>query len=253
MEFIPNTILLNNIYIPFFTNSVKKVFNCLNDFDQLEIGFNGVTSTISLSKQNEEEYQQIIPFINMSKYDAETKDWFWYDTNNFPFRLEYIDGTSWKLNSVWEFGEYYGHNLSFNPKKLCNGSIESGFYSELTGYDDEAFLGVKFYSGRPIMITINEKILTDVTQYGNTENIPTLTQLNTETNKEFYFDPDTNKIYTNQNLLGVDPAQIKIYFETIPNSISVKCRMMSNYGENSYSTPTVDYYLVKLNGQYLRG
>lgn len=241
--------LLNNSYIPFYINPEKKVYNCATDFTQFEIGNNGLTSVISLVNT---EGNSIIPFIDLSKYDSETKDWFWYDNNNFPLRLSYYNGEEWNLNYIWNFVQNYNRTYSFNPKVLSNGG-ESGFYSTSYYYIEDAIYYKDVFIGSPIIMTINEEIVYDKTIYSSNDVDPNLTILNSTNNKEFYYNPDTNKVYTNQNLTGSDPAQIKLYFKTLPNNVSVKCRMMGNYGDNSYLTPTVDYYLIKLNGQYLKG
>lgn len=253
MRYIPDTLLLNHVYVPFFSNPIKKIYTCDKDFVQLESGPNGVVSIIPLVKTVDGNEEPVVPFIDLTRYDVETKDWFWYDSDNFPFRISYNNGYDWNLNSIWNFGQYYGHTLTFNPKRLYNGGLESGFYSEVTKYDGEESADIRVYTGAPIILTINENIVTDKTNYDGTIINPVLTQMNVEINKEFYYDINTNKIYTNQNLAGINPSQIKIYFETIPNSISVKCRMKGNMGEDLYTTPTIDYYVVKLNGQYLKG
>lgn len=248
MEYIPNSVLLNHIYFPFHTEPVYKTYDCLKDFTQLEIGTNGILSVIPLTTKVNGEDEQVIPFIDMSKYDIETKQWFWYDSNRFPLRINrYGDGKA--LTSIYNFGKYYGYWIEYDPNTILNGG-ESGFYSNVTSED---FSSDRVYLGSPIILTIDDYVINDKTVYGNTDVNPNLTKLNIETNKEFYFDPDTNKIYTNQNLAGVDPANIKLYFSTIPNELSVKCRLKSNVGDDSYTTPTVDYYVVKLNGQYMRG
>ena len=252
MNYIPDTILLNHAYVPFYVDPIKKIYNCVDDFPNLEIGIDGLLSVINLESSINGDPEQIIPFINMKKYDSESRDWFWYDSNNFPLRRTY-DGVNLNLTPIWEFASNYGHIYSINPKNLINGGNSSGFYSEVLTDNGETVSDIKVYTGQPIILTLNEKVIYDKTIYGDYDTIPNLTQMNIENNPEFYYDIDTNKIYTNQNLAGIDPAQIKLYFDVIPNTISVKCRMRGNVGEELFSTPTVDYYLVKLNGQYLRG
>ena len=252
MNYIPDTLLLNHAYIPFFVSPIKKVFDCYKDFNALEVGSNGLLSVIPLSSNINDQVEQIIPFIDMKKYDSETKDWFWYDSDNFPLRI-YKLNDDWVLKPIYEFANNYNHKYTFDPKKLINDWNQSGFYSTIIKDNDTSSQGINVYTGQPIILTIKENIVTDKTIYGESNTTPILTEFNTNSNQEFYYDFNSNKIITNQNLAGIDSSQIKIYFDIIPNSISVKCRMKSNLGENNFSTPTVDYYIIKLNGQYLRG
>jgi hypothetical protein len=205
-----------------------------------------------VSETREGAVAPVVPFIDIGKFDPETKDWYWMDASGFPYRI-FWDNTrdEWYLNAQWPIN-HIGDDLYFDPETLNYQETgrELGFYSTATtGNASEFFM----YSARPIQITIEGKRLRDTTIYGS-ENITTgLTQLNTELNPEFYYDSTVNKIYTNQNLIGVDPVNIKVYFYDSADSVSVKCRMSANSGGDAYYTPIVDYYVVKLNGQFLRG
>lgn len=243
--YLPYNSLLNHIYIPFHQLPEKKIYNCVDHFTSLETGFNNQISTIDLSLENGE---QVFPFIDLSKYDPDTKDWFWYDSDGMPFREKY--NSSWELDSVYDMGSYKNSTVTFsNPDELRYDSDgkELGFYSLGTVSGS----AVNFYSGRPIFITINGEPLKDRTVYDE-KSINNLTSVNVSSNKEFYYDSTSNKIYTNQNLSEVEPKNIKIYFYNIYNTVSVKCRLKSNNGYDSRITPIIDYYILKLNGQYLK-
>lgn len=244
---IPESFLLNNVYTPFYVPPKKKIFNC-QDNSTLETGFNGIQSTINI----EDKGTEVIPFIDMSRYDAETKDWFWYDNEGFPMRIvKGADG--WVLSSIYTFSQYYNINLSFDPNVLMYDQYGKnlGFYSMATNPNTGE--QIKVYTGRPIVLEIFSKVVKDLTDYSTLSTDVSLTSINTEINKEFYYNSQLNKIYTNQNLSGFNLSQIKIYFFDTINSVKVKCLLSGNSGMNNYSTPTVDYYIAKLHGQYLKG
>lgn len=248
-QFLPESSLLDHIYIPFFRDPVKRVENCSNFFTHLEPDANGIFSIINLITDVEDGgTESVVPFIDIGKFDPETKDWFWFDGSGYPYRIKQSSTVEdgWALEAQWPLG-YFGTDLEFDPFVLdyAKDGKELGFYS-LANSD------IRVFSGSPIFVTIEGKILSDKTVYGN-ENITTgLTSLNSEVNPEFYYDSITNKIYTNQNLLGVEPQNIKVYFYKSENTVSVKARLSSNAGGPASYTPIVDYYIVKLNGQYLR-
>jgi hypothetical protein len=249
MSYTPDTVLLNNVYIPFSNSEKLQVFNCKDHFTSFEIGSNGVSSIIPLNLESDGEKEAVYPFINMSRYDSESKSWFWYDSNNFPFRLGYYNRLYWKLRSVWDVGPNKDLTLNFIPQALnfSNDNIQLGFYSNAVNHT-----GIKMYPGYPMIMTIDDRIITDKTDYTSGSN-PELTNFKTDLNREFYYDVNLNKIVTNQNLDAVAPESIKIYCYTISNAITVKCRLASNCGENAFLTPMVDYFVVKLNGQFLKG
>jgi len=238
--YIPDTLLLNNIYIPFYIPPTKQIYNCKVDYT-LEIDGNGITSIINLNNDFP------VPFFNISRYDVECRDWFWYDRSGLPFRLV-KSGSDWKLTSVYRVGEFKDdQTLIIDPTSLRYDSYgkELGFYSLVNGN--------KFYTGAQLILEIGGYIVKDQTNYYGNQMETILTNLNTDVNKEFYYSFNLNKIFTNQNLSFVDPAQIKIYMYNLSNSISIKSRTKGNYGMNNFVTPTVDYYIAKLHGQLLKG
>lgn len=249
-QYIPDSMLLNNIFIPFIREPIKQVFNCEDDFKNLEVGSNGVTSVINLSKENEDgDMEPLFPYIDLRNFDSETKDWFWYDDRGFPYRIYRTNDEDWALKSFWDFGKYNdGTQYIIDPTNLSreDGGRKLGFYSNGNN-------NVKFYTGSPIILTIEGEIIQDRTVYGNSSADYNLTGLATEENKEFYYDSSTNRIYTNQNLNEFNAKQIKIYCYTVQQDVSVKCRLKANQGQDAFLTPTVDYYIIKLNGQFLRG
>jgi hypothetical protein len=252
MNYLPESVLLNHVFIPFYQLPVKQIFNCSEHFKALEIGPNGLTSVINLSIENTDGNNELIfPFINLSKFDTETKEWFWYDDQGFPYRIYRTNDAEWAVSPMWDFGNYYDFlEKAFDPTDLLReeGGKELGFYANTFARPDS----IKMYTGAPIIITINGEILADKTVYGQQTDY-NLTSLMPEQNKEFYYDPSSNRIYTNQNLNEFDAKQIKIYCYTVSKEVSIKCRMKANQGKDAYMTPTVDYFITKLNGQYLRG
>lgn len=249
--YIPDSILLNNIYIPFYVPPTKKIYNAKDHFT-LELDSNGIYSIINLTNN--------VPYIDYSRIDNETKDWFWYTSEGFPFRIERnSDGIRWQLTSIYNIGDYSTVKLIFNPKIQSYDSYgkELGFYSVVSSQIDslgvETALDINVYNGKQIIFEIAGNILTDQTNYFNIQEESTLTNLNPDINKEYYYNFNLNKIYTNQNLSLYDASQIKIYTYSVTNSVDIKCRLKSNYGMNNYITPVVDYYIAKLHGQLFKG
>ena len=260
MEFIPNSVLLNNVFSPFLNEPKREVFNtsvtnqaiAKDGSFTLEMGSNGITSVIDLSINDPKlDKKPIVPYVDLSKYDPESKDWYWYDEDGFPYRMFYDLGLGkWVATALWPINNY-GESIKIDPSNLTKAEDgpQLGFY--VNGVLGEET--VKLYTGRPLILEIDGEVITDNTIYGSVNITTGLTDLNTDVNKEFYYDEGVNKIYTNQNLLSVDSTHIKVYLYTVPNEVSVKCRMSSNSGTTALVTPTVDYYVVKLNGQNLRG
>jgi hypothetical protein len=252
IEYTPESILLNNIYIPFYIIPKKRILNA-NDNLKIETGLNGLKSVITLCDGE----NPINPFIDISKYDTETKDWFWYDSEGLPLRISrHSNGVDWTLTSLYKVGKYYNKKLTFNPDVLLYNQFGKnlGFYSKVTAIDDIATTDdIKVYSGRPIFLELFGSVVKDVTDYDTFNTDITLIDIKANSNKEFYYDNIINKLYTNQNLAGFDQSQIKLHCFITYNSIKIKCLMSGNSGLKSYSTPTVDYYIAKLHGQYLKG
>ena len=254
MNFAPRSILLNNVYIPLLIEPTKIAIN-LSEL-RLEQDSNGVNSIIDLSILNaNQEYEAIVPFINLSKYDAETKEWFWYDISGFPFRREYdYDDYTWSLTSAWGISAAggYTNNLYINPELTFfdrDSSQELGlalFANTLINWSGN------FYQGNPLVVTIDNSPLKDLTDYSTTST-PSLTSVNQLANPEFYYNLEQNKIITNQNLSAYDPLKVQVRCYTMDNSVSLKCSMSANGNGDSNVSPVVDYYIIKLNGQSLRG
>ena len=100
-----------------------------------------------------------------------------------------------------------------------------------------------------MVLLLDGEYVQDRTPYDGFNKRITLTDSETSTNKEFFYDIDRNKIVTNQNLEAFSPQDIRILFYKMPNKVSVKCRVSSNSGSAAYSTPIIDYYILKLKGQ----
>lgn len=255
-QFIPESSLLNHIYIPFYNPPAKRVENCSDFFTYIEPDSRGIMSVINLITDSDQgRAEPVVPFIDLGKFDTETKEWFWMDDSGFPYRIyENSESNGWVLRPQWPIN-YVGSELSFDPDILIYGADgrELGFYSEASITQNDETVTVRMYPGNPVMMTIDGVVLKDKTIYGNDSLTTGLTSLNSERNPEFYFDSINNKIHTNQNLVGFDPRNIKIYFYESIKEVSVKARLNANAGGTAYYSPTVDYYIVKLNGQYLRG
>jgi hypothetical protein len=108
-----------------------------------------------------------------------------------------------------------------------------------------------FYRYDPIQLTINGERVSDITDYDGLSQ-PALNDIKIDTNKEFYYNFIDNKIYTNQNMAGVQKESIEIKFFVNINSVSVLNKMATNISTQSSFTPSIDYYIVKLNGQNFR-
>lgn len=250
MNFIPKTFLINNIYLPFY-ESPKIVIFTIGDQLKLETGINQVKSVISIQEND----KQVIPFLDISKYDSESRDWFWYDTDGFPMR-SYIDGENYCLTSLYPVSNYYNKIITINNLSLKKDTTASsknlGWYSFIKTIDgvDVIDQELKVYTGSPIILSIDDNIATDRTDYYNYNNDISLTEFKVDGNIEFYYNTLLNRIYTNQDLTG---AKIELYFFRSEQIVKVKSVLSSNIGMDSYITPTVDYYISKLHGQYLKG
>jgi hypothetical protein len=250
MQYIPDTTLLNNIFLPFYVSPVKTIYNISKD--SLETGNNGIKSVINI--------ETLFPYVHIQSFDYETKDWFWYDSDGFPFRIEKnMSLNCWQLRSIYNIGTYKDVILKIDPFNLSYDSSGKGlgFYTVVIGLIDnynviEPSLEIKMYSGQQIFVEIDGNILTDRTDYLNSMSDVKLTLLNTASNMEFYYNFLLNKIYTNQNLESYNLSDIKVYMYNTIQEISVKTSLLSNYGFNNVLTPVVDYYIVKLHGQLIR-
>jgi hypothetical protein len=252
-NFTPDSFLLNNVYFPFYNRPKKTIFNAENQL-VIETGINQTQSVISIKEDDKE----VIPFIDLSRYDSETRSWFWYDEEDFPLRIV-KNGDTWQLVSIYPVSRYYGKTIIFDPNSLeynkYNVGKNLGWYSiinTLNG-EDVSSQKLKIYNGNPFILTINSLPLTDLTDYYKFKNDLSLINFKTSDNKEFFYNTQLNRLYTNQNLNSFDVSNIEFYFFRNIQSIKVKIALSSNTGMSSYTTPTVDYYIAKLHGQYLKG
>lgn len=238
-KFIPYTSLLNSIYIPFYEKPKKRTFT-LEDFS-IETDNDGTQSIINLNNESPR-----FPFINISKYDFDRKDWFFYDSNGFPYRFNYIEG-QWDLEPVYGFPNvYFTTETSYVPLQFDRElNFELGVYTELAD-------GSQLYKGLPIIVAVENDPLSDITDYTSISNKPKLNTISPDVNREFYYDFDQNRIITNQNLAGFSASDIVIAFYTTIQNISIKARLSTNEKNIADITPTVDYYIAKLSGQNLR-
>lgn len=243
-KFIPYTSLLNSIYIPFYENLKKNIFG-IERFS-IETNNQGMQSIINLNGNN-----TLFPFIDLLKYDYEKKDWFFYDNNGFPYRFNYNDGV-WKLEAIYGIPNINAQTESSFVPLFYSRDIENllGIYT--TVYDNSQN-EYTLYKGSPILVSIENQPLTDITDYSNVSSKPKLNFDNAQVNKEFYYDVDQNRIITNQNLTAFNENDIVIAFYSTPSTINVKARFSSNEKSVSDITPVVDYYIIKLSGQNLRG
>ena len=235
-RFIPESYLPNVPYIPVHFSSQIQTYNA-SDFE-LELDSEGQTSILRLFMDDE----VIVPYINLEKYDAETKDFFWYNPeDNFPYRFLKRNNTLENIYPTEYSGLAYQGITIFNSDRL---RLEGNFT-----YDEDKT--ATFYKYSPLILTVNNRAYNDLSDYSNFRASDRLNKLN-DTIPEFYYDFES-RIYTNQNLAGIDPSQIKIHiFKVTDNKVKVKCRMSANSGVDTFYTPRVNHYIVKLKGQSLR-
>ena len=252
INYYPDSFLLNNVYIPFYIKPNKNILNCKDNLS-IETGINGLQSTINLFN-NESNF---VPFIDISKYDSDTKSWFWFDEEGFPLRISrHTDGIKWVLKPMFNISRLFGSSLTFDPESLMpsDNGPNLGFYSIITEINEiPSDLGIKVYNGSPIILRITGKTVKDLTDYNTFNNDINLSDYNTDANREFYYNLQLNKIYTNQNLTSYDVSKIELYCFITINKVKIKCLLSGNSGMNNYATPAIDYFIAKLHGQYLKG
>lgn len=207
---------------------------------QLELDEDGLSSILRLVDQ---EGKPIIPYIDLSRYDGDSRDWLWYDSTGFTYR--YKDD---ELKGLYPTN-YSGvtavtKTLQFSPSGV---ELFSNFRAYLCGESVRR----TFYKHAPLIVTIDNEPLHDVSDYVGFLISDRLNKID-RTSMEFYYD-FSDRIYTNQNLAGLNPKSIKVhYLKSNDSTLSVKCRLSSNTGGASHYTPMVDSYVVKLRGQNLR-
>lgn len=248
LQFYPESYLPNAAYIPAYFQPIRHTLDGTQV--QFEIDSTGQTSIINLETN---DGTKITPFIDLSRYDAESKDWLWYDDDGLYYRLTRSNNID-ELNSLYPT-RYSGivrenESLIFNRNSI---ELSSSFAASYNDPEEGIVTGTySFYKYSPIIVTINNWSLTDISDYSNITSSDRLNRID-PSKPEFYYDFN-GRLYTNQNVAGVDPKNVKIhYFTAGQNSITLSCRMSSNAGSASYFTPKVDNYIVKLKGQYLRG
>lgn len=236
LRFIPESYLPTAPYIPSHFIAQPVVLDAANF--EYEIDERGQASIIRLMMDD----NIVVPFVDLTKYDSETKDWFWYDIENkFPYRYNKSTNT---LDSIYpsEYSSLVPTGVFYFNKEsdqLRREAVSS------TG------VSVLFYKYSPLLLTENNEAYNDLSDYSTFKSSDRLNKTNS-TVPEYYYDFDS-RIYTNRNLAGIDPAQVKIHFFKISdNSLQVKCRMSTNQGIETYYTPKVDHFIIKLKGQSLR-
>lgn len=235
--FRPESYLPNFVYFPLFFSPVQEIITLENV--SLEFDSQGIQSIIRLVNKDGE---RITPFIDLTKYDAETKDWYiYYSEDRLPYR-------------------YDGRNIyNVYPSTIGNQTNFSGeiqYFDRstnevvLSGYSDQNS-SLIFYKYSPIVLVVENQLYQDLTDYTNiTVAADRLSRLSSVS--EFYYDFE-ERLFTNQNLAGVALNDVKIIFNRISNnSLTVKCLVSANSGSRPLRSPTIDDYIIKLKGQYLR-
>jgi len=247
-KFIPYSSFLNDIYIPFYEKP-KKMIDLKLTSSNIETDVNGMASIINLNI----DQQKYIPFIDISKYDFTRKDWFYYNISGMPYRLTY-NTSNWLASPVYGVPDINGYtdSLNISNKFNKNVNVELGLYLDVTNSADSDNT-IQLYKGVPISVAIANAPLLDITNYNSPNIRPSLNIIKPNENREFYYDFDQNKLFTNQNLAGTDPINITIGFYITTNAVNIKCRLSANEISSSDVTPIVDYYIAKLSGQNLRG
>jgi len=235
LGFIPESYLPTAPYIPAHCIPYRTSVDAANlEYELDELGQSSILRLMLLDKF-------IIPFIDLSNYDTETKSWLWFETaSNFPYRYNKKDNTltCLYLNTIIRISSISPIYFDRDSTQLKRDVIIS----------DNETLTFNIYS--PLILTINNEYINDISDYSTFKNNPKLDKVSS-TVPEFYYDFNS-RIYTNKNLAGSDPSQIKIYyFKVSDNDLKVKCRMSTNLGTVAYYTPKVDHYIIKLKGQSL--
>jgi len=231
MIFVPDSYIPSTIYLPFYTSPRKNIIK-LNDISQ-EIDSNGIKSIIHFDKHT--------PYIDFSKFNYETKNWYWYDINKFMYKMnyKYIDNKKKfvfvnimnddsivmdNINLLWDDIKYESYILTENKTRLTS------------------------YS--PIVILYNKIPLIDLTDY-NFFKLRNPEVFNKSNKYEFYYD-FSSRCYTNIDFDNIDINNIEICYYDIHNIFNVKCDMAANNGMNGYITPYIDNYMIKIHTQNSR-
>lgn len=237
-SFKPESYLPRFTYFPLFFKPTQEI-KTLEEL-QVEVNDDGVPSIIRLV---DKDGARLTPFIDLNKYDPETKDWFIFNqTDRLPYRFSGATVTNMYPSEIGPQTGFEIDELSFdtNTKEV-----------KISGHSDTE-LSLVFYKYAPIVLVAENMPFTDLTDYTNitaaTESLSTLTS-----SSDFYYDFE-ERIHTNKNLASFDPKNVKVIFTRIgTNSAIVKCLMATNSGSRPKQTPIVYDYILKLKGQYLRG
>lgn len=237
----PESYLPRFAYFPLFFKPNQEV-KTLEDF-QLEVDQNGLSSIIRLV---DKDGKRVTPFINLKNYDSQTRDWFIFNEDDrLPYRFD--GSTSGTIDNM------YPSNIGPQSGVIIEETKYDTLTNEVTisGYSDQSPNGFVFYKYAPVVLVRENAPFTDLTDYTNVTSAPGKLSLNSS-KLEFYYDFE-ERLYTNQNLAGIDPSHIKIVYSVIgSNSAVLKCVMGANTGSRPKSTPIVYDYVFKLKGQYLR-
>ena len=237
MKLRPETNFPNNVFLPHYSPPEKMVLD-LNSFS-VDTNSNGVPSILSLG-------ESYIPYIDFSKFDPEREDWMWEDDYGLFYKKIKRADLEFTGYSDYQFA-CSSLNLSFSFDALwVTGKIDRELKREIIK------VGIRnFYKFKPINLIINGVPLKDVTSYSfRSSNI--LSDINIEQNKEFYYSPETNKIFTNQNLDSFRPEDVILQFFVVKSTVSLYCKMSTNYGYPSKITSYIDYFTLKLRGQDIK-
>lgn len=248
LNFTPETYLPSAPYIPAHFLPQQKVIDLeikkgktqkpRLQKPRLELDELGQSSIINLMIDNE----LLIPYVDISKFDSETKDWFWFDASgNLPYRFNKSSNT---LGNIYP-SNYSGLTLASNIDFDVNNFRLSATFKDVEGSC------VDFYKYTPLLLVVENRAYTDLSDYSLFLSSDRLNKIDI-TSPEYYYDFNS-RIYTNQNLAGKNPSQIKLYYYTLCNNkVQVRCRMSANAGSETFYTPRVNNYIVKLKGQSLR-
>lgn len=251
--FLPETSLPGSVYIPFYSVPTRRI-GTVSDF-QIESNAQGLQSIINLMSNQ----LSIFPFFDISKYDGERRGWLWEDANGLFFKLlpkgdkefdSIITALGWSDNPIPINYILSGVDISRSVPisdlflSISDDSSNSNFFKRRY----VSLFGEAFYRYDPIQVVINGIPLIDKTDYSGLGQ-SVLSDTKTDINAEFYYNFKENKIYTNQNMAGVQANSVIVKFFININTVSILNNMSTNVSTNAPYTPVVDYYILKLNGQ----
>jgi len=240
-KFIPETSLLNNVYVPQHVEPKPAILTN----DNLTI----IGNVISLGEAK--------PFIRYEWFDHSRREWSWCDASGFPYRFSYgeeVDAlkrkhfTGWHCEGVW--GTFRARNietLNEYPTATYDKSDELYFGQMVdlsatintSGSVWEAGT-LRLYLRTPLVVVVDGMMLSDKTNWA------TFAKGGPLEDNEYRYDRSQNTIELGA---GYADQQVSVGFYQAHNEVSVKCRMAANEPHVSHVSPVVDYYIVKLSGQ----